>query len=234
MKKNNSYCKRFGQSIRYADINSCGTYAWFPHISLTRHGTPPTEPWLYSKEFTDYFRKCADMKYELTPYIYAQAKQCTGKGLPMFRALFIEFPDDPGAWLVENEYLFGSNILVAPLFSNNMTRDMYLLRGNLIDYQTDKTYSKGWNKITEGDLEAIILVNEGSIVPHAKLAQSTKGIGFHHIELKIYGNADKADGLVCLPENNKLVKVDAIKADNRYVVKDGNVNGVTYKITTIK
>ena len=62
------------------------------------------------------FRMADDMRYMLMPYIYAQAKDCTERGLPMVRALFIEFPDDPGSWLVDNEYLFGSSMLVAPLF----------------------------------------------------------------------------------------------------------------------
>ena len=75
---------------------------WIPFGFLTSHtrahGAPPTEPWLYdSKRVQDVFRKSAEMKYRLMPYVYAQAKECTEKGLPMLRALFVEFPDDPGA-----------------------------------------------------------------------------------------------------------------------------------------
>ena len=86
---------------------------WIPFGFLTSHtrahGAPPTEPWLYdSKRVQDVFRKSAEMKYRLMPYVYAQAKECTEKGLPMLRALFVEFPDDPGAWKVDDEYLFGS------------------------------------------------------------------------------------------------------------------------------
>ncbi len=47
-------------------------------ISHTRdHGTPPTEPWEYGKDFMDAFRRADNMRYELMPYIYAQAKDCT-------------------------------------------------------------------------------------------------------------------------------------------------------------
>ena len=45
------------------------------------HGEPPTEPWLYSKEFLDSFRKADNMRYELMPYIYTQAKESSEKGL---------------------------------------------------------------------------------------------------------------------------------------------------------
>ncbi len=69
---------------------------WIPFGFLTSHtrahGAPPTEPWLYdSKRVQDVFRKSAEMKYRLMPYVYAQAKECTEKGLPMLRALFVEF-----------------------------------------------------------------------------------------------------------------------------------------------
>ena len=105
---------------------------WLPFGFLTSHtrahGAPPTEPWLYdSKRVQDVFRKSAEMKYRLMPYVYAQAKECTEKGLPMLRALFVEFPDDPGAWKVDDEYLFGSQILVAPLLESGITgRTVYL------------------------------------------------------------------------------------------------------------
>ena len=65
------------------------------------HGHPPKEPWLYSPEFLNYFRDVINMRYRLMPYIYAQSKHAIKNGLPMMRALFVEFPNDPGAWLVE-------------------------------------------------------------------------------------------------------------------------------------
>jgi alpha-D-xyloside xylohydrolase len=72
------------------------------------------------------FRLADEMKYKLMPYIYAQSKDCTERGLPMMRALFIEYPDDPGSWLIDNEYLFGSDMLVAPMFENAKNRKVYL------------------------------------------------------------------------------------------------------------
>ena len=50
------------------------------------------------------------MKYKLMPYVYAQAKDCSERGLPMVRALLVEFPHDQGAWYVEDEYMFGSQM----------------------------------------------------------------------------------------------------------------------------
>lgn len=194
---------------------------WIPFGFLTSHtrahGVPPTEPWLYdSKRVQDVFRKSAEMKYRLMPYVYAQAKECTEKGLPMLRALFVEFPDDPGAWKVDDEYLFGSQILVAPLLESGMTgRTVYLPEGKWIDYQTEKVYEGGWHRIEAGSLPIIMLVRDGSVLPHLKLAQSTAEMDWSKMSLKVY-SADKkqAEGLVCLPADNRIqvVKVDCGKA----------------------
>lgn len=194
---------------------------WIPFGFLTSHtrahGAPPTEPWLYdSKRVQDVFRKSAEMKYRLMPYVYAQAKECTEKGLPMLRALFVEFPEDPGAWKVDDEYLFGSQILVAPLLESGMTgRTVYLPEGKWIDYQTEKVYEGGWHRIEAGSLPIIMLVRDGSVLPHLKLAQSTAEMDWSRMNLKVY-SADKkqAEGLVCLPADNRIqvVKVDCGKS----------------------
>lgn len=170
---------------------------WLPFGFLSSHtrahGAPPTEPWLISESFTDAFRDCAEMKYKLMPYVYAQAKDCTEKGLPMVRALFVEYPDDPGAWLVEDEYLFGSQILVAPLLESGDSRSCYLPKGKWIDYQNGVVYEGGYQTIKVGKIPAVILVRDGSLIPHAPLAQRTDKIDWNKVDMKEY----KADAKTC-------------------------------------
>lgn len=187
---------------------------WLPFGFLTSHsrahGAPPTEPWLISKEFTEAFREAAEMKYRLMPYVYAQAKDCSNKGLPMVRALFIEFPDDPGAWNVEDEYMFGSQMLVAPMIESGDERVCYLPAGKWIDYQTGKVYSGGYQTIKVGKMPCVILVRDGSLIPHVPVAQSTSEIDWGKMELRAYkASAKKCRGLVFKPGD----------ADVREVVK---------------
>jgi alpha-D-xyloside xylohydrolase len=132
---------------------------WLPFGALSSHtrchGQPPKEPWDYGTAFQDYFRNVIDLKYRLMPYVYAQSKQSAEQGLPMVRALFVEFPQDKGAWLIDNEYLFGSDILVAPIFEEGKKqRTVYLPQGQWIDFQTNKSYSGGWHTIEAGSIEA--------------------------------------------------------------------------------
>lgn len=155
---------------------------WLPMGFLTSHtrahGAPPTEPWLYNMEFTDYFRKCAEMKYSLMPYIVKEAEECASNGWPMFRALQVEFPEDPGVWQIEDEYMFGKDFLVAPLLTQTKKRSVYLPAGQeWVNYQSGKTYAPGWHTLTpEGELDCIIMVRKGAEIPTVKPALSTSRI----------------------------------------------------------
>jgi alpha-D-xyloside xylohydrolase len=187
---------------------------WLPFGMLTSHsrahGAPPKEPWEYGPAFTDDFRRAVELKYRLMPYVYAQAKDSSERGLPMLRALFVEYPDDPGAWIVEDEYLFGSDLLVAPLMEAGSTgRNVYLPRGTWIDYQTRQTYAGGWHQIEAGEIPVVLLVREGTAIPHAKVAQSTSLIDWSSLELVTFvPKGAKARGLVCLPADDVLREVE--------------------------
>lgn len=213
---------------------------WTPFGMFTSHtrshGQPPKEPWEYGEDFTNAFRLADEMRYKLMPYIYAQAKDCSERGLPMVRALFVEYPDDPGSWLIDNEYLFGSDMLVAPLFENSSSRDVYLPGGKWIDYQTGKVYTGGWHKIEAGVVPIVVLVRDGAAIPHVKLAQSTAFIDFKDIELKVY-TADRgsvAKALVCLPTEQKLYNLTLNPAANDYVLTENPLasQGVVIRPTT--
>ncbi|NLP56895.1 alpha-xylosidase [Lutibacter sp. B1] len=213
---------------------------WMPFGMLTSHvrshGEPPTEPWEYSPQFLKDFRNADNLRYQLMPYIYAQAKHSSENGLPMLRALFIEFPNDPGAWLIDNQYLFGSNILVAPLFENVTERSVYLPEGKWIDYQTHKVYKKGWHTIEVGEIPIIMLVKDGTILPHIKLAQSTKDMDWSHLELKVYAaDATEVSCNLYLPNDEQLYKLSATKKDQTFELKNNPVSTKTkFKINYIK
>jgi alpha-D-xyloside xylohydrolase len=197
------------------------------------HGIAPKEPWNYGDDFMNEFRGEDELKYKLMPYVYAQAKDCSERGLPMVRALFVEFPDDPGSWNVDDEYLFGSSILVAPLMRENETgRDVYLPPGDWIDYQTGKNYSGGWQKIDAGEIPAVILVRDGTVIPQIKLAQSTMQMDWSQLDLVIFAkNPLAAKGLVCLPSDNVLHEVSLKKNGGTFeLANDPLADKVTWNV----
>jgi alpha-D-xyloside xylohydrolase len=209
---------------------------WLPFGMLSSHtrthGAPPTEPWEYGEDFMNAFRLADEMRYKLMPYIYAQAKDCTERGLPMMRALFIEYPDDPGSWLIDDEYLFGSDILVAPMLENVKTRDVYLPPEKWIDYQTGKIYTGGWHKIEAGKIPVVVLVREGSVIPHIALAQSTAQMDWSTLNLVIYStDSKKASGLVCLPSDKVLHTLNFVKKGESFSMeKDPYSGNIKWKI----
>jgi alpha-D-xyloside xylohydrolase len=182
------------------------------------HGDAPKEPWLYGDEFMDKFRAMDEMKYKLMPYVYAQAKDSSEHGLPMLRALFVEFPGDPGSWNVDDEYFFGSSILVAPLLHENETaRDVYLPPGNWIDYQSGKNYSGGWQKIAAGEIPEIILVRDGTVLPRIALAQSTARMDWSKIELAVFAkDATTATGSIFLPGDSEIHELTLAKENGAF------------------
>ena len=105
------------------------------------------EPWAFSKEACDIFRFYDKLRYSLMPYIYSEAEKCTQTGLPMMRALVLEYPDDPNVRHIEDQYLFGDSLLIAPVLKplrKSRERKIYLPKGVWHDYFThDRIESTG-------------------------------------------------------------------------------------------
>jgi alpha-D-xyloside xylohydrolase len=178
--------------------------AWGTLSSHTRaHGVPPREPWEYDAALNEDFRKALGLRYALMPYIYAQAKDSSARGFPMMRPLFFEYPNDPGSWFVDDEYMFGSDLLVAPMFTNGATRKVYLPPGNWIDYQSGRVYAgANWHDIAAGEIPVVLLVKDHSVLPHVKVAQSTKDIDWNDVELRVFStDSSTVNGLFTRPDS---------------------------------
>jgi alpha-D-xyloside xylohydrolase len=212
---------------------------WTPFGMLTSHtrlhGAPPTEPWEYGDDFVDEFRKSAELRYRLMPYIYAQAVHSSQHGYPMVRALFFEYPSDPTSWFVEDEYMFGSDILVAPLMEAGEERSVYLPPGAWIDYQTGRRYEgEKWHTVRVGEIPAVIMVRGGALIPHIELAQSTAEMDWSRLELVAYHSAsDAVSGLVSLPSQGEVHEITATRTADGYRIDKAQVpSGVEFTVTS--
>ena len=105
--------------------------------------------------------------------------------------------------------MFGSQMLVAPLLESGNSRDVYLPKGKWIDYQTGTIYEGGYQTIEADKIPAVILVRDGSLIPHAPLAQRTDQIDWNHLELKAYkADRTKCTGLLFKPGDNQLQVIE--------------------------
>lgn len=101
--------------------------------------------------------------------------------------------------------MFGSQILVAPLLEAGDSRTVYLPRGKWIDYQSGKVYEGGYQTIKVGEIPAVILVRDGSLIPHVPLAQRTDQIQWDKVEMKAYKvDAKTCTGLLYKPGDSQL------------------------------
>jgi alpha-D-xyloside xylohydrolase len=141
------------------------------------------------------------------PYIYAQARASSAHGYPMIRTLFFEYPNDPTSWLIDDEYMFGSSLLVAPLIEPGDGRKVYLPPGVWIDYQTGKIYEGAkWHEILAGPIPVVLLVKDHTALPHLKVAQSTAEMDWTNVDLRVFSSdGGPVSGVFTSPESEPLL-----------------------------
>jgi alpha-glucosidase (family GH31 glycosyl hydrolase) len=137
-------------------------------------------------------RKYLELRYRLLPYLYSAVRECATTGMPIMRALWLHFPDDAKAVGCGDQYLWGRNILVAPVVEKGATaRRVYLPRGAWYDFWTQERVEGGREISRPVDLETIPLyVREGSILPLGPVKQFTGEIIDEPLSVSIYPGAD--------------------------------------------
>ncbi|WP_145146878.1 alpha-xylosidase [Paenibacillus xylanexedens] len=93
-------------------------------------------PWLFDEESVDVVRDFTKLKISLMPYLYNSAVESTVKGIPMMRAMLLDFPEDPTTYSLDTQYMFGDSILVAPIFNKEGDVRYYLPEGTWTNYLT--------------------------------------------------------------------------------------------------
>lgn len=91
-------------------------------------------PWSIDEEAVSVTRTFANLKKELHPYLMKTMKEVTDRGLPMMRPMLLAFPDDPTAWFLDQQYMLGSDLLVAPVFNEKGNVTFYLPAGKWRNY----------------------------------------------------------------------------------------------------
>ncbi|HEY3579936.1 MAG TPA: TIM-barrel domain-containing protein [Pyrinomonadaceae bacterium] len=209
--------------------------AWGVLTSHTRaHGAPPREPWEYDTALNEDFQRALGLRYSLMPYIYAQAKDSSARGFPMIRPLFFEYPNDPGSWNIDDEYMFGSDLLVAPMFESGAQRKVYLPPGTWIDYQSGRVYDGArWHDIAAGQIPVVLLVKNHTVLPHLKVAQSTSAMDWDNVELRVFStDAAPVIGLFTRPGSD-VQTLSLVPRAGSFVLRDDPQDGkVKWRITT--
>ncbi|KAA2252224.1 alpha-xylosidase [Solihabitans fulvus] len=123
-------------------------------------------PWLFDEESVDVLRRFSKLKARLMPYLDQVARQAVAQGVPMMRAMVLEFPDDPACTHLERQYMLGDSLLVAPVFSDDGDVSYYVPEGEWTDLLTGQAVSgPRWVRDRRGFLEMPILVRPNTVLP---------------------------------------------------------------------
>nr|MCU0793276.1 alpha-xylosidase [Opitutaceae bacterium] len=123
-------------------------------------------PWNYDEEACDVLRHFTQLKCRLMPYLFAAAVEAHRDGVPMLRAMLLEFPDDPACATLDRQYMLGPDLLVAPVFTEDGRVEFYLPPGSWTHLLTGEIVQGGvWRRETHGFLSMPLYLRQASLLP---------------------------------------------------------------------
>jgi alpha-glucosidase (family GH31 glycosyl hydrolase) len=152
----------------------------------------PDASQLHNPQVESICRKYLELRYRLLPYLYSSVRECTTTGMPVMRALWLHYPDDPKAVACSDQYLCGRNLLVAPVVERGaISRDVYLPHGDWYDFWTGERLAGGREISRAVDLETLPLyVRAGTILPLGPVKQYTGEPTDLPLSISIYSGTD--------------------------------------------
>lgn len=178
---------------------------------------------LHNPEIEPVCRKYLELRWRLMPYTYSTAREARDTGLPMMRALWLHYRDDPQAVERNDQYLWGRDILVAPVTEKGATaRTLYLPRGRWRDYWTEQEVEGGRELTRTVDLPTMPLyVRAGAVVPMGPVRQFAEDAPDEPVQFAVYPGADgeftlyEDDGTSFDFEKSEFMRVRARWSDAR-------------------
>lgn len=144
-------------------------------------------------EIEDRMRRLLNFRMSLVPYLYNAFAEYHQHGVPPFRALVTDYPDDANTYKIIDEYMIGNSILAAPLLAGVESRKIYLPEGNWYDYNTNKKYAGRQTYTINYNLDQIpVFVKEGTVLPLAKPVEHIDSNTVFNVTCYVYG--DQATG----------------------------------------
>jgi len=125
------------------------------------------EPWRFGKYYEDIIRKYLKLRYTLLPFLYTTLEESHRSGVPLFRPLLLNYQDDESTYNLDDQFMVGDDLLVAPILKPDVTKRLvYLPAGTWYDYWTNRKYAGGTMISVEAPLDVVpLFVRGGAIIP---------------------------------------------------------------------
>lgn len=157
-------------------------------------GTSRREPWSFGERYETIIRRALEMRYQLLPYIYSSFAQCAQEGLPIVRPLLMSDPEDDNLRGLDDAFLLGDSILVAPVLEQGATqRELYLPRGVWYEFDTGKLIDGSRTITIPAPLERIpVYVRAGKTIPLWPVMQYVGEKPIEEPRLRVYAGSGES------------------------------------------
>lgn len=142
--------------VRWTQLGVCSSHLRF-------HGFPPREPWEFGDEVEHLVRDLLHLRKRIQPYLVEQARAAR-TGAPLCRAMVFAFPHDPTCTFLDDQYLLGDDLLVAPVVRPGGRRRLYVPEGEWLDWWSGDAVDGGWHEVHLPIERFPLLVRAGSTV----------------------------------------------------------------------
>ena len=132
------------------------------------HGAGPREPWAFGDQAESIFRNWAEERYRFLPYLWGQAESLAPRGQPVMRPLVLQDADDPTTHNIHDQFWLGTDLLVAPVLTEDDHRAVYLPAGRFVRWPSGEILDgQRWHAEHAGIEELPLYLVEGAIIPRA-------------------------------------------------------------------
>jgi alpha-D-xyloside xylohydrolase len=157
-------------------------------------------PWLLDEEAVDVLRMFTKLKMRLMPYLYGVGLQAHSEGIPVMRAMVVEFPEDPACAHLERQYMLGGDLLVAPVLSGSGDMSYYVPEGTWTHFLTGEPVTgPRWCRERHGFLSVPLLARPGAVIPVGAVDDRPAYDYADDITLRAYELADGARVTTSVP-----------------------------------
>ena len=188
-----------------------------------------SEPVFKDAETKQIVKKAIELRYQLLPYNYSLAYENSTKGLPLMRPMFFEEEDNEKLFTIENQYFWGNNLLIAPVFEKEQqTREVYFPKNNSwFDFYTGQKFEGGKSESVNLTRENIpVYVRGGAFIPMIKTIQTTEEYSLKEFDMHFYYDEKTSQSDYTLyddngnnSENENLIYFESELEDNELEIK---------------
>ncbi|SDM81022.1 alpha-xylosidase [Sediminibacillus halophilus] len=178
-------------------------------------------PWLFDEEAVEVTRHFSQIKNSLMPYLFAKAVENQQTGVPVMRPMILEFPEDRNSHVLDQQYMLGDSLLVAPIFNEEGIASYYLPHGKWTHLLTNEVVEGGsWHQGHYNYMSLPLFVKENTILPVGKVKDRPDYNYTEEVSFVIYqlNDGQEANTVITDSTGNRKGKVEAVRDGNQITI----------------